>query len=228
MMLAAAGSAHAMAGAYSSSSIDVGSLNITPGTGMTYTLQTFESTGYSVSPTDFQVGSETSLTDSTYNFAGTTAAADFSMINQLSIVSADGLGSYYATAQSVFDSFFTVSGSGNITITANYDLFLQLFADIPSWESASGMSRASLLFFNSTTYGSASDVQQLLFATPGDYLGTQSDVLTVTLFFNDGDTGSFRLIVEGEAFASSVPEPSMLAFLGIGIFGVAMLRKRIY
>jgi hypothetical protein len=228
MVLAAAGSAFAFAGAESSSAINLNTLNISLESGMSMNppLQSFESTGYSVSPTDYQFGSETSLKDSAYNFAATTALADSSTINQLSIVSAGGLGAYYATAQSLIDGFFAVSGNGYITITADYDLFLQVFTDWAS-ESASGMSRASLYFFNSTTYVDDSDVQQLIPAVPGNYFNAQNGQLTATLFFNDGDTGSFRLIVEGEAAASSVPEPSMFALLGIGIFGGALLRKRI-
>jgi len=89
------------------------------------------------------------------------------------------------------------------------------------------MSRAALYFFNSTTYADDADVQELIPAMPGNYFDARSGLLTATVFFNDGNTGSFRFIVEGEASASSVPEPSMLALLGIGLFGGALLRKRI-
>ena len=41
-----------------------------------------------------------------------------------------------------------------------------------------------------------------------------------------GDVGSVRFIVDGNATANSVPEPSTMALLGIGLLGVALLRKR--
>jgi hypothetical protein len=229
IVLTPASSAFATAGAHSSSAIDLSSLQISPGASMTLNL--FEANGSSQSPIgsqyprDYMFGPFTSI-GSGYNFATTTALANSSGLNQESIASANDPGaSYYANAWSVYDGFFTVTGSGNITITAGYDLFLQLFTDFPS-ESAFGWSSASLNIFNSSTFGFTSDVHELISATPGNYLDYTSGTLTATLPFEAGQTGSFRLIVEGEA-AASVPEPATVALLGIGLFGSALLRKRI-
>lgn len=242
------GVACADAGSISSAYIDWEKLTITADSGMTitpYTLQTTQSTGNSVHKTYFQnsyqdaqnwtdtLTAGTDITINGYNNAVTTVFADSSAVSQMSIASAKGGGYFHAYAQSLRDGYFTVTGSGYVTVSAPYELFLQVFADSPFMESASGMSGAALYLFNTWALPpddeALPDVQSLLFTTPGKFISDpkKSGILSASLFFNNGDAGSFEFITQGDAQASSVPEPSTLALLGFGLAGAALLRKRV-
>jgi hypothetical protein len=228
MVLGSTVSAHAFAGAISSAeltNIVFNDPNVTP------SLITYESTGISTTPYDYSISnSGTSLITDPYNSSTTTVSSSLTSVNQNAIVSANLLGSFQADTQSLLNIFFQVNGTGFVTASADFSLLLQAFADNTAIESASGFSSASIYLFNTTqSTADFSASQGLSFytsATSLDYLDSLSGLLATSLQFNTGDYGLVSFIVEGNATASSVPEPSTFALFGIGLAGAALLRKR--
>lgn len=226
--------ANAYSGGISSSLIDWSAMQITatPGMAFTYSLQGTETIGASTSPNDYQIAynavnswadssATTSLTSDAYNLAVSTVLADNLALSQNSIASANLLGTYMAATQATRSGYFTVAGAGRITITIPYDISLQVYADAPPLESARGLAGAGLYMLNTSNYSASSDYQFLQ-----DVTGAQGGFLTASLDFLDGQSGSFQVLVEGGAEASSVPEPSTMSLLGLGLAGAALLRKR--
>ena len=227
VVLASAVSAHAVAGVWSSGELTNFAISATPVPPLTGN----ESIGQSISPYDYAIGNSTSLVTDSYNFSTTTTSSDANSIYQNAIVSADMLGAYQADTWSKYDMFFTASTTGDIVASADFDLFLQAFVDNPSSESASGFSSASIYLFNTTQGTSNLDASQGLtfyssptstYLDPLQLLGQ----LSTSLFFKAGESGSVSFMVEGNANASSVPEPSTFVLFGIGLAGAALLRRR--
>jgi hypothetical protein len=238
VVIGTTGVAHAVAGAQSSALVTVDPFN-DPRT--TVNRATTEIITTATSPSNFLINTsmnetwtdvfppvETRISDSTYNAATGSAYTEGATVSQLSLAVADGGGGYSAYAYSLHDVDFLFSGaSGDLTVSAVYDVFMQVYKDYAN-ENASGYLLAGIYLRNLTQLSESSDVVEVAFS-PGDlpnplYLAGN---LSATLAFASGDKGSFRVIVDGSADAYSVPEPSTLALLGFGLVGAALLRKRI-
>ncbi|MDD2897892.1 MAG: PEP-CTERM sorting domain-containing protein [Desulfuromonadaceae bacterium] len=231
MMLVVFGSAisaHALAGAYSSAEL----------TNISYIINTVpysisnESIGISTTPNAYAISpTGTNLSTDPYNFSTTTVSSDPTTIFQNSVVSANMSGTNTADASSFFDVFFDISVAGNVSASATYDLFLQVFSDTAA-ENAYGFSSASIYLFNTTQGTSNQSASQTisfdsLNIPTVNYLDILAGSLSTSLSFNAGDSGSIRFMVEGNATATSpVPEPSTFALFGIGLVGAALLKRR--
>lgn len=225
VVLSSAVSSQAYSGAYSSSGLT--NLFISPNA--IVSLTTSEGTGISTSPTDFAIGSTTSLVGDSYNFSNTTTTVGPTGVYQTAITSANLTDTFTADTGSFFDVFFDLSVAGDVFASGDFDLFLQAFTDTAA-ESASGFARASISIFNITQSTSAQGATQELnfYSTvaPAGYLDSLSGLLSTSLQFNSGDSGMVRFMVEGNATAASpVPEPSTFVLFGIGL-AAALLRRR--
>ncbi|WP_214172650.1 PEP-CTERM sorting domain-containing protein [Citrifermentans pelophilum] len=244
IMLSTAFDAYAISGAQSSASVSVDPFNDPR---MIINRVTTETITTSSSPSDFQINStqsniwedalvESTISDGPYKLSTSTASSSGSMVNQLSLALSDAGGDYSANAQTVHDIDFQIGLGGALQATAFYDVLLQLYADNGK-ESASGYLLAGIYLRNLTQLTESSDVVQFSYSTstfPEEYFTSLQGSLSTSLDFATGDYGSFRVIVDGNAFASSqpaqsadpVPEPSTLALFGIGAIGAALVRKR--
>jgi hypothetical protein len=234
--------AHAVAGAQSSASVSVDPFNDPRAT---INRATTEAITTSASPANFVINStqrsawedvlvESSITDSSYNLSAGTASTftppvpPLPTVAQLSVALAEQMGDYSANAQSLHDVDFQVTQGGDLLASAVYDVLLQVYADYAG-ESATGYLLAGIYLRNLTQLTEASDVVEISYTTvsvPDSYFVTLQGPLSATLAFATGDYGSFRVIVDGNAAAHSVPEPSTVALLGLGLVGAALLRKR--
>ena len=229
--------AHAVAGAQSSALVTVDPFNDSR---TAVNRATTEIITTATSPSNFLINTsmnetwidvfppvETRITDSTYNAATGSAYSESFTVSQLSLAVADGGGGYSANGQSLHDVDFLFSGtSGDLTVSAVYDVFMQVYKDY-AIESASGYVLAGLYLRNLTQLTESSDVIQLNYL-PSDSNNplSQAGTLSSTLSFNAGDIGAYRVIVDGNATANSVPEPSTFALLGLGLAGAALLKRR--
>ena len=237
VVIGTTGVAHAVAGAQSSALVTVDPFNDSR---TTVNRMTTEIITTATSPSDFQINTsinetwtdvfppvESRITDSTYNAATGSAYSEGATVSQLSLAVADGGGGYSASAYSLHDVDFLVTASGDLTVSAVYDVFMQVYKDYAN-ENASGYLLAGIYLRNLTQLTESSDVVEV--ALPSRDLPnplSRSGNLSATLTFATGDFGSFRVIVDGMADAYSVPEPSTLALLGFGLVGAALMRKRI-
>ena len=236
------GEAGAVAGAQSSATLTLTSMTAAPPYQMpTLNAMSTEAIATSTSPGTFIIDSvstprwedvqvTTSISDSAYNVSLTNADAAGQSVSQLALAAADRSGQYMADAQALHDVNFFATGDATLTVSAAYDILLQVFKDNPS-ESASGYYLAGLYLWNLTqnteslvevtdtfTYAAGAD--------PAAIYAQFSDTLVSSLAFAAGDAGAFRIIVDGHAEAYSVPEPSTFALLGIGLLGAGLVRRR--
>ncbi len=231
VVISSTGVAHAVSGSMSSASITMDTFNNSVNGSTTEAIAT------SASPTQFLIDNtqrsawenvqvNTSLSDSAYNAASAGADATDISVSQFATALADKAGEYSANGQSLHDVNFTATAAGNLTVSGAYDLFLQVYKDY-AIESASGYVLAGLYLRNLTQLTESSDVIQLNYL-PSDSNNplSQAGTLSSTLSFNAGDIGAYRVIVDGNATANSVPEPSTFALLGLGLAGAALLKRR--
>jgi PEP-CTERM motif len=234
VVIGTSGVAHAVAGALSSASVTV---NPFADPLATVNLSTTDAIATSASSLNFTINSalrtawedaqvQASTADSPYSNATGTADSTGATISQLSLALANGSGAYSANAQTLHDVDFTVTGNVTLTVTAVYDLFMQVYKDY-AHETATGYLLAGVYLRNLTQLTESSDVVELNYlpaSNPNPL--SQTGTLSTILAFAAGDAGTFRVIVDGNATTESVPEPSTFALLGLGLAGAALLKRR--
>ena len=140
---------------------------------------------------------------------------------------------YFSVAAAYRHGRFTVSGDGNITIEVPYLIKMDMAGYLPG-DHAEGFSLADLMIFNETSslYDVSTDeFSDVIYGT--NFIDeTRSGTLSVTLAFNDGDSGSFSTGAINLAIVGSppiIPEPTTILLLGSGLIGLAGYgRKKLF
>jgi hypothetical protein len=231
-----------------SSQIDWSAFSMTPANGMTVTWvdRADKTTAFvtlnGITTEDFDqsfhwnsVGSSASQSIPGGNASGTalTSAAG---------ISAD-YGAAWSTATSTENAAagrngtFKVSGSGNIVFSVPYSLEYEMNLDPSHWGRTS--SYAGLAAINYTSATQLVDSVWMGDEATGAYASQDSDsgILSVQLYFDDGDTGAVGVGVGGvpaewwppAAPVNAVPEPETYAmlFAGLGLLGWAARRRKL-
>ncbi len=112
---------------------------------------------------------------------------------------------------------FTANSAGTVQFSADYALWQELSTDEVG-ESAYGYAQAGLLLQNYTTYYDWSqDIRSLenSVSDGGSITDWDAGTLTVTVWFNAGDSGYFQAGVYNDA-GVQIPEPATICLLGLG------------
>lgn len=142
-------------------------------------------------------------------------------------------GSFYSSALADRYGGFTVSGSGGISVSADYDLSYALTSDRPyPADYAYADSSVYLYLYNYNTGGYAYLYDYMGANTysnpPSEWTGSRSGTLAGRVDFSDGDLGYFYTDVYNDAGANSVvPEPGTFLLFGTGLAGLAGFRRKL-
>jgi hypothetical protein len=120
---------------------------------------------------------------------------------------------------------FVANSTGWVTFSANYKIWLQLRTE-HAGELAYGIAEARLQLYNYNTFVNNEDRQVFekeihdggSFTDSADSADSTSEPLTVSVWFNAGDVGSFEASANNEAETEmEAPEPATIALLALGI-----------
>jgi len=122
----------------------------------------------------------------------------------------------YQSSYDIFASFFKISGTGNITITADYTLSNTIISYTPD-EPA----------FNSFTEVDLNGDRDYLSLSPTvPYNTTKSNTFLTTLSVSDGQEYVFQVYAHSAAYVG-VPEPATMLLLGLGLIGLAGVKRKL-
>jgi len=129
----------------------------------------------------------------------------------------------YAEAGAYREGYFTATSDGWVEISADYELWQELFTDcIGEFPWTSGYAGAELRLTNNSTSDWDEDIAELEITVCGTE--TQNDTLTVEIYFNAGDSGWFQAGVYNEA-SVQIPEPATICILGLGALSLIRRKK---
>ncbi|MBI4680336.1 MAG: PEP-CTERM sorting domain-containing protein [Nitrospirae bacterium] len=179
--------------------------------------------------------------------AGGTGSIAASILHSISTASSDNGGSFTGNSRASRFGEFIVSGSGEITFSINYFVTHTLYETQPRpWDLATAFSATGINVANKSKCSpDPNDPNNVIcLSSDSGWEGTlwspdwnlplngtlsKSGTLTISLPFDDGETGRFYAGVESPLnAASAVPEPSTLLLLGSGLtWLVGFGRKRL-
>ncbi len=130
----------------------------------------------------------------------------------------------YAYADAYRYGNFTADSAGLVEFSTSYSLQQELSTDEVG-ESAYGYAEAGLYIYNNDTYGYDQNTASLSnsLSEPGYIYLPDSGTLTVSVWFDDGQSGYFEGWVYNGGNAQ-IPEPATLSLLGLG--ALSLLRRK--
>lgn len=132
----------------------------------------------------------------------------------------------YATGNAFRWGYFIANSDGYVEFSANYQIEQQLRTEYTD-ELAYGFAEVMLGLYNETASEETEDYRTLENEIYDGVFFTDSEsgALTVRLWFNAGDVGSFEACAYDEAETEmKAPEPATIALLAIG--ALALLRRK--
>ena len=129
----------------------------------------------------------------------------------------------YAEAGAYREGYFTATSDGWVEISANYELWQELFTDCEGefpW--TSGYAGAELWLTNDSTSERDEDIAELEITVCG--METRDGTLTVEMYFTEGNAGYFGAGVYNEA-SVQIPEPATICLLGLGALSLIGSKK---
>lgn len=131
----------------------------------------------------------------------------------------------YAEASAYREGSFTANSDGWVEISANYELWQELFTNCVGgfefpW--TSGYAGAELRLTNDSTSEWDEDMAELQITVLG--LEEKNGTLTVEMYFTEGDTGYFEIGVWNDA-SVQIPEPATICILGLGALSLVRRKK---
>ncbi|MFZ4779710.1 MAG: PEP-CTERM sorting domain-containing protein [Terrimicrobiaceae bacterium] len=121
---------------------------------------------------------------------------------------------------------FTVTGGGVLTLEVPYSLDIDMRVD-NSQDLVSALAGAALLIINhDTRLNQNSWLDYSWSGFPNHFTDTRSGILSVSLGFGDGETGSYEMSTNAWDSATSVPEPSTFILLGSSLAGLILYKRR--
>jgi hypothetical protein len=143
---------------------------------------------------------------------------------------------YLSNATATRKSNFTINGTGtgNVKISVNYVSNVALSRDTTTGSAyAHSVAKLSLNKGSSTTNSTVSDLESILDDTNTDLVlnSVANNTLSITLLdAAAGSTGTFKanIVIDTNAteVPSSVPEPSTLLLLGVGVGSLVLARRK--
>lgn len=135
-----------------------------------------------------------------------------------------------ALAEAFQNVRFIALESGVLSASGNFTFDQELSVDSPI-ELAQATSTAFLELVNvnlpvPNRIVTAEETFENVLSSPGSKPFEREGSLAVSLFFNEGDRGAFRLAVTNTASAGVIPEPSTFLLFGSGLAGLGVWRWR--
>ncbi len=216
--------------------VDWSSLSITLGTGMTIDYSPADS--YSRAAATNSAGSSDEIIDEQSGWVDTSAGLNFAnaissastssnLLTVTSYASESTAGAWAeASSEAWRDSYFSITGSGNVLIEIDYVLEIDLVAD--AGQDSYGLSSAWLRLLNGTTAVDiqVDDISENAITGTDTSLENLAGTFSIEIYFNDGDTGYFDTGIVTEARMDVVPEPISASLLLLGAGGLLLVRRR--